>query len=245
MTCIVLNRVSVGNSRSKEQVLNVVNGNTIELFDTIVKWKPDQDSGVSDEAVTNLMGELDGDITFAVNSQGGDVGASLGIYNAIKNYDRGSTSGVVTGYAFSSAGWIPQACDNRRIATGGIFMAHNPQMRPPIGSLDDIESVKNQWMAHKKSIVDIFHEATNLSTDEISGMMDATTWLSAEDAVNKGFFDSIDGADANLAALNYGAPADIPENLYKTQDIAEPGAEILSMKRQRNLLLFQRKNLGE
>lgn len=240
MTCIVLNRVSVGNNRSKEQVLNVVGDNTVELYDTIVKWKPDQESGVSDEAVTNLMGGLDGDITFRINSQGGDVGASLGIYNAIKSYNRGDTTGIVDGYAFSSAGWIPQACDNRKIATGGIFMTHNPQMRPPIGSLADIESVTNQWKAHKKSIVDIFTEATNLSGDKISDMMDATTWLSAEDAVNQGFFDSIEG-QADLAALNYATPANIPESLFKPTEVSNMSSKTLTLQRQRNLLLSQRR----
>jgi ATP-dependent protease ClpP protease subunit len=241
MTCIVLNRVSVGNSRSKEQVLNVVNNHTVELYDTIVKWSPDQDGGITDEAVTNLMGELDGDITIRVNSQGGDVGASMGIYNAIKNYDRGETTAVVDGYAFSSAGWIPQAANNRKIATGGIFMAHNPQMRPPIGSEADIESVSNQWRAFKKSIVDIFTKATNLSDTEISDMMDATTWLSAEDAVNKGFFDEIDNQDANLAALNYGTPVNIPENLFKPKENDHFSAKTLQMQRQRNILRSQRK----
>ena len=233
MTCLVLNSKTVGNGRVKNQVLNVVNNNTVELYDTIVRWKPNQESpGVTSEEISGAMNFLEGDITVRVNSQGGDIGSALGIHSAIKSYKKGKTTAIVDGYAFSSAGWIPQACDNRLIAKGGIFMAHNPQMRPPIGSLDDIESVKNEWLAHKKSIVSIFTSSTNKTEKEVSDMMDATTWLSAEDAISNGFFDGFSEEEADLAALNYSSPEDIPETLWKPkkQEKLPTVAELRAMR---------------
>ena len=241
MIALVLNRKDAGTGHSVEQVLNVSN-NVVTLYDTVVKWKPELgEAGVTQEEITDAMNSLNGDFEFRVNSQGGDVGASLGIYNAIKNYARGKSTGIVDGYAFSSAGWIPQACNVRKICRGGIFMAHNPMMRPFIQSEKDIEAVTNQWAAHKKSIVDIFHEATNLPVDEISDMMSAETWLSAEDAINKGFFDSIHEGDANLAALNYAIPESLPANFREAieKKPVDNNVETLLAMRQKILLNSQ------
>ena len=241
MIALVLNRKDAGVGHSVEQVLNVVD-NVVTLYDTIVKWKPgtENQEGVTSEQITEAMNSIDGDFEFRVNSQGGDVGASLGIYNTIKAYNRGKSTGIVDGYAFSSAGWIPQACNERRICRGGIFMTHNPMMRPFVQSEKDIEAVKNQWFAHRKSIVDIFHETTNLSTTEISNMMEAETWLSAEDAVKKGFFDSIHDGNANLAALNYAVPESLPANFRTAMEASSDGpsndAEALVAMRRRILL---------
>lgn len=244
MSRLVLNRKEASGSSNHciEQVLNV-NGTEVEIYDFIVPWKFDAgDPGVSVEDITNVLNELpDDDITIRINSRGGEVGTALAIYNRLLNHS-GKTTTIVDGYAFSSAGWIAQAGDVKNIATGGIFMIHNPQMQPSITSLADLEKVKNQWEAHQKSILSIFEERTSVSPDDILNLMEKETFLSAEDAVEMGFFDGIHETKANLKALNYAPPVALPESFKASIEVynAPPMEDLRS---QRNRLLHKERTL--
>jgi ATP-dependent protease ClpP protease subunit len=111
MTALVLNRKDVGVDHTITTTLTV-NQSTIELYDTIVPWKyAPEDSSVTVEDITNALNELEGDVTLRINSRGGEVGSALTIFNRVREYDKGRTTSIVDGYAFSSAGWIPLACD--------------------------------------------------------------------------------------------------------------------------------------
>lgn len=235
MPTLVLNRKDVSTEHRLETVLNV-EGSTIELYDSIVPWKFDaSDPQVTAKDITNALDAATGDITLRVNSRGGEVGTALTIYNRLKNYDKGTKTAIVDGYAFSAAGWIPLACENRHIATGGIFMAHNPMMYPAINSLDSLKKVEDQWKAYHKSIVSIFVENTTMTEDEVIEMMDKETFLSAEDAVKKGLFTKLDTNKANLAALNYATPTNLPSNFTLPPATPLPPMESLTLQRRRLL----------
>jgi len=214
MSKLVINRKV--NSKCTVETTLTVNQNEIELYDVIMPWKyGEDDPSVTPDDIINVLKEAEGDITLRINSRGGEVGSALTIYNRIKSYEGGKKTAIVDGYAFSSAGWIPMACDERQIATGGIFMNHNPMMLGEITSLKDIDAIKSEWEAHHKSIVDIFEEATDISRQSIIDMMDKETYLSAEDAVKAGFFHSIHTNKAKLEVLNYGPPETLPVEFAK------------------------------
>jgi ATP-dependent protease ClpP protease subunit len=246
MSKLVLNRKEASGSSNHciEQILNV-EGSELEIYDYIVPWKFDaEDPGVSVEDVSNILNEVpDEDLTVRINSRGGEVGTALTIYNRLRDHKSQVTT-VVDGYAFSSAGWIAQAGDVRNIATGGIFMIHNPQMQPHIGSLEDLDKVRNQWEAHQKSILNIFEERTSVSPEEILNYMEKETFLSAEDAVEIGFFDGIHEGVANLQALNYAPPVALPDTFKNSiQPFDAPAMEDLRAQRnrlaQKERILFQ------
>ena len=229
---MILNRVDAGSHNVVEQVMNVSSGE-IEIYDIIASSKMDDaDPVVTADDVINALDELDGDITLRINSRGGEVGTALTIYNRLKEYDRGSITAVVDGYAFSSAGWIPMAADNREINTGGIFMLHNPRMFPQVTSLNDLDSIRNQWEAHHSSIVSIFTDAVNKSPEEITNLMEKETFFSAEDAVKEGFFSKVRGKKANLAALNCAPVSTVPRELV--QNVTVDATEL----RERSRKLF-------
>ena len=241
MTSLVLNRRDANGTHAVETVLNVKENKEIEIYDIITPYKfGEDDPAVSVEDITNVLNDLDGDLTIRVNSRGGEVGTALTIYNRIKAYDKGETVCIVDGYAFSSAGWIPMACDRREIATGGIFMNHNPRMYPEIKSLKDLASVQSQWEAHHKSIVDIFDEAVPISREEIVDMMEKETFLSAEDAVEKGFFHAVHNSKANLKALNMAPVVGLPDEYGITPAETTDVSNLIS---QRNSLLSRHSQL--
>jgi ATP-dependent Clp protease, protease subunit len=222
-----------------------VDGNTIDIQDVIVSFNVEglEDLGLtSSKDVINEMNDMDGDVLFRISSVGGSIEAGLNIVSRIRDYNKGKTTARVEGYAFSTAGWIPQACDEREIVEGGLFMCHNPILTQSVNSLDDIKSLEGAFVAHKNSIVSTFHNRTGISKDALSKMMDEETYLDAENAVEKGFFDRVFEGDATLAALNCGwgnIPSEYRERINKSIHTSNPHKELRPIEE----LLAERKNI--
>jgi len=246
MPTLVLNRQECSHSHCVEQRLTL-NGAELEIYDFIVPWKYDEsDPSVTTQDITNVLKEVGDseDLSVRINCRGGEVGTALAIYNRLRDH-KGNVTTIVDGYAFSCAGWIAQAGDTRNIARGGIFMIHNPQMTPEIKSLQDIENVKNQWVAHQNSILDIFENRTSIPVEDVKNLMERETFLSSSDAIDQGFFDGLHEVDANLSALNYVAPASLPSNLFtRTVDTKKvTPVDVQNLKAQRAQLMQQESDL--
>jgi len=200
---LVLNQHVVGTNTVQTRITFNEGSSEFELYDYIMPQKYwEEDSSVTPAMVMDFMKQAEGDITVRINSRGGEVGSALVMYNRLKEYNRGKVTTVVDGYAFSSAGWVAMAGAERTINKGGLFMLHNPLMCPEIQSESDIETVTNQWRAHKSSIIDIFNEATGMDKEKISDYMEKETYMSADEAVENGFFTGMKNAKANTSALN-------------------------------------------
>ena len=66
------------------------------------------------------------ELIFYINSQGGDVQQSLDIVNAI-SMSKKKTHAIITGFAYSCAGWIPMAADKvDMVRETGSWMCHMP-----------------------------------------------------------------------------------------------------------------------
>lgn len=201
MNSLVLNRQRVGDKFIEQRLTWNASNDEFEMYDYIMPNGYGSDY-VSPDRVMDFLNEANGDITFRISSKGGEVGSAMIMYNRMKAYNKGTITTVVDGYAFSSAGWVAMAGSKRVINTGGLFMMHNPMMYPEIRSEQDIENVANQWKEHRNSIVDIFHESTSMPKEEILNLMDKETYLSADKAVEMGFFTNKGSEAANTSALN-------------------------------------------
>ena len=89
-------------------------------------------------------------------------------------------------------------------------MIHNPRMYPEVSKLSDLDNIRNNWLAHQSSILSVFEGRTGLKNEDLKALMEAETFLSAEDAVKKGFFDTLHDGIANYAALNYCPVTNLP-----------------------------------
>lgn len=129
-------------------------------------------------------------IDIRINSIGGNVIASFGIFSTIR--DLVSKGVNITTYndgiAFSCAGWLLQAGKVRKAADFSLFMLHNPYNTNDGGSIEVLNLFKN-------SIVKILSESSNLSEEEISAMMNKDggegTFLDSADMLENGFVDEI------------------------------------------------------
>lgn len=129
------------------------------------------------------------DIELYINSGGGSVHAAGEIFAALKEY-KGKTTSKIIGLAGSAATFFIAASDEVFISPLGTVMIHNAatytegDKAPHASSLELLEGID-------KSIAKVYQARTKLSEDEILGLMNKTTWMNAEKAVQLGFADGI------------------------------------------------------
>lgn len=131
------------------------------------------------------------DVTFNLNSGGGSVFAGTEIYTMLRSYT-GKVTINITGLSASIASVFMCGADEVNIAHHAMVMVHRPSLGYS-GELDEqgLDRLKGMLSSTEKSIVSVYSKRTGLPEDELYEMMFNETWLSAEDAVAKGFVDNI------------------------------------------------------
>lgn len=133
--------------------------------------------------------EHQGDLTVILNSGGGDVFAGLSIYNALMDYE-GKVTVQVDGLAASVASIIAMAGDKIVMSPGSMMMIHKPWSMV-MGDVNELEKAKEILNGIEDSIIPIYTGRTGLTKEEIAGMLEAETWMTAEQAVELGFADEL------------------------------------------------------
>jgi ATP-dependent protease ClpP protease subunit len=205
------------------------------IYDQIMPVNSSKGEWITPANVMNFLKDAPKQLTMRVNSAGGEVSAGLAIYNALREH--GNVTAIIDGYAMSTAGWLTLAADHREICQNALFMAHNPYMLEEIGSLQAIQDVTNRWTAHKSAIRNIFTSRTNMSETEVDAMMDATTYLSADETVQKGICHTVRNGTPKTDVLNcLNIPAEalaktvIPSAVHNLNDIRARRAKLLARK---------------
>jgi ATP-dependent Clp endopeptidase proteolytic subunit ClpP len=153
---------------------------------------------VTARGIVEELRAFDGkDITVRINSPGGSVFDGIAIYNAMKNYE-GTVSVFIDGIALSMASGIAMAGDTVEMADNALMMIHDPSAFV-VGTEDDMASALQMLKASKQALTKAYVDKTGLDTDEVSQLMSAETWMTAEEAEEKGFADSI-GGEVRIAA---------------------------------------------
>ena len=145
------------------------------------------DDTISAKAVKDSLDNVKEDIVIRLNSGGGDVFEGIEIYNYLKSLSNHITI-EVTALAASAASLVAMAGDKIIIRTGANMMVHEASTMA-FGNKSDIQKTLNALTAIDTSIVDIYHDRTGLDRDEIVNLITNETWLTAEEAINKGFAD--------------------------------------------------------
>lgn len=145
------------------------------------------DDTISAKAVKESLDNVKEDIVIRLNSGGGDVFEGIEIYNYLKSLSNHITI-EVTALAASAASLVAMAGDKIIIRTGANMMVHEASTMA-FGNKSDIQKTLNALTAIDTSIVDIYHDRTGLDRDEIVNLITNETWLTADEAINKGFAD--------------------------------------------------------
>lgn len=156
---------------------------------------------VSAKSITDQFPEdINEDITLEVNSNGGLVTVGSEIYTALKNY-KGHVTVEVTGMAASAASVAIMGADTVKISPTAQIMIHKALLTRATGNSDDLEKAVNALKSSDQSIINAYVSKTGLSEDEIFEMMKNETFMSANEAIEKGFADELMTFEKDLGAV--------------------------------------------
>ena len=130
-------------------------------------------------------------LTIRINSSGGEVFAGIAIHNSIKNHGATVKKVYVDGIAASIASIIAMAGTEIIMPVNAWLMIHNPSSGV-IGTAEEMRKRADTLDKLRDSLIDTYMERSSLSKEEIIQMLDTETWLSADEALEKGFITKID-----------------------------------------------------
>ena len=168
-------------------------GNDIYIYGDIVSERY-EDSEVTAKSFLEDLKLCAGAVNVHINSAGGDVFQAQAIYNVLKSYD-GEVTITIDGLAASAASLIVCAGDKVKMARNGLIMIHRPTAAL-LGWYDsaDLEKAVSGLKAVEGSILETYKmKLPTKSHAQVTEMMLAETWLTADESKELGFADEIIG----------------------------------------------------
>lgn len=226
----------------------------LEVKGTIIsnnqKWIYDLFEMDSTSPKDILLPENNEPLEVVINSGGGDVYAGSEIYTALRDY-RGDVTVKVVGIAASAASVIAMAGDTIEISPTAQIMIHNVSS----GASGDHRALAHEAEVLKNynnSIANAYLDKTGIEKDELLELMNHETWLTAEQAVEKGFADKVMFANEEVPMLVASVSPVIPPDAiaklaeklkpqFSLDDLAERVAEKLNPKKEES---YESENAG-
>jgi ATP-dependent Clp endopeptidase proteolytic subunit ClpP len=128
-------------------------------------------------------------IHLSINSPGGSVFDALAMYNALRQHPADILVDVL-GVAASAASLVAMAGDKIIMPDNAFMMVHNP-WGATAGNAEELRGMADTLDKIAASLIAIYAGRTGKTDDEIKALLDAETWLSAEEAVAHGFADEL------------------------------------------------------
>jgi len=168
---------------------------------SVSSWWGDEVTPKQFKSDLDALGEIS-ELNIYINSDGGDVFAGQAIHSMLKRHSAKKTV-YVDGLAASIASVIVMAGDTVIMPNNAMIMIHNPWTFA-YGYSSDFRKVADDLDKIRESIIAVYEGKTALLRDEIIEMMDAETWLTAEEAKEYGFADEIEEEKQVAASIDGG-----------------------------------------
>ena len=139
----------------------------------------------ADQVRSILSENQDRAVVLSLDSPGGDSREGVAIFNALKRHPRHVRVEMLS-RAYSAGSYIALAGDERLIARNGVYMIHRAWSIAS-GTAREMESAVNMLKADDAAYRDTYAEVAGLTADEAFALMDAETFLTAEQAIEQGF----------------------------------------------------------
>ena len=140
-------------------------------------------------------------LTVLIDSRGGSVFAGQEIYSLL--HGRDDVEIKVQSIAASAASVIAMA-NHCEISPVGMIMIHNVQMSGASGDYRDMQKNAEILKRMNAALAAAYIEKTGKEQDEILRLMDKETWLTANQALELGFVDGIEGGVETYVAATTG-----------------------------------------
>jgi ATP-dependent Clp protease, protease subunit len=159
--------------------------NTISIYDMIGEdyWSGAGFTAKRMAAALRSIGA--NDVTVNINSPGGDMFEGLAMYNLLAEHP-GKVTVRVMALAASAASVIAMAGDEIEMGLGSFLMIHN-SWGVVVGNQNDMRDAADLFAQFDGAMADIYAHRTGASKDDVEKWMSAETFMSASDAITRGF----------------------------------------------------------
>lgn len=151
-------------------------------------------------------------IRLSIASEGGFVSDALAIHDFLKAYPA-RVEVDITGLTASAATVIAMAGDSVRMSDNALFLVHHAS-GGAWGKAEDLESYTRGLRKINGRLLSIYAKKTRQTEAEIDALMAAEEWLTADEALEWGFVDSVyepaPDATATAATAGFRAVAHAP-----------------------------------
>lgn len=144
------------------------------------------------------LGNID-ELIVRINSRGGDVFAGTTIHSLLRGH-KAKVTVHVDGLAASAASVVAMAGDVVVMPGNALMMIHNP-WTCTAGDADDLRKDADTLDVIRESMIAAYQAKTGLGRQKIIALLEAETWMTAEDAVSLGFADVAEEPLAVAASL--------------------------------------------
>lgn len=132
------------------------------------------------------------EIHIYINSPGGDVFAGHTIYNIFKRHSAKKIVHV-DGVAASIASIIA-LCGDKLVMPKNTFLMLHHAWRFAAGNAEKLRKAADDLERINESLIAIYLDKSGMKREELIAMLDAETWLSAEECLALRFADEVEGA---------------------------------------------------
>ena len=134
-------------------------------------------------------------LTVLINSGGGSVFAGQEIYSMLR--ERDDVEIKIQSLAGSAASVIAMAAHSE-ISPVAMIMIHNVHMSGAAGDYHDMQKNAEILKRMNEALASSYIAKTGKDQDEILKLMDRETWLTANQALELGFVDAIEGTSEDF-----------------------------------------------
>ncbi len=168
-------------------------------------------------------------VTVRINSPGGDVWDGMAIFNALKTYN-GKVVTRIEGIAASMASVIALAGKEVQAYANTMYMIHEPYAFTA-GNQYSLRELADILEKMSGQMIDIYSSNASPGKREIAQMMKDEAWLTAKEAKEKGFIDTVLDGKGAKAQFDLSMFSNVPDGL----DGGREGGELTEREIERAL----------
>lgn len=191
-------------------------------------WDDDSVGASQFQKDLRALGNVD-QIDLRLNSPGGDVfdGQAMG---ALLRQHSAKKTVYVDGLAASAAATLAMAGDEIRIAEGAFMMIHNASAIA-WGDYREMTRMATLLQTVNEEVAKQYSDKSKQKLADVLEMMDAETWMTAQDAVDKGFADKVEAGQRVTNMISEDARfKNVPKQLRERPNRVRAAAMLASIR---------------
>ena len=176
------------------------------IYDTIGSGSLFEEGLAAKDVVMRLGDEMKdvNDINVRINSPGGNARDAIAIFRALTKHPA-QVMVSIEGAAISAASVVAMAGDFIVMHEAALMMIHDPHMQFGPGEVitqDRLAKASEMLERTKTAVMRAYLRQVDMSEDELSALLTAETWMTAEEAMDRGFIHDIDTGVAIAAEFD-------------------------------------------